>query len=177
MKYHYKDAAGHEVGPISEEELHAFRAGGLLVDETLVKPTDTETWTSYAAKFGPMLPTNASSRAGTRLTRKQWLAIGAVASLVAIFYGGSIVADAVLNRTPPSAVVSPGISASIPQQFSQFEISKTEVVFDNSGALVSGHAQVTLTLKEPFYAKDDFMRRLVEKGDDPNDDRSPFIIG
>ena len=29
MTYYYKDTAGQEVGPVNEDEIHAFRAGGL----------------------------------------------------------------------------------------------------------------------------------------------------
>ena len=87
MTYYYKDTAGHEVGPVSEDEIHTFRAGGLLLDETLVRAADSADWISYVARFGRIPATKSSASAGTKFTLKHWVAIGLVAAAVPLFYG------------------------------------------------------------------------------------------
>jgi len=86
MNYYYRDTAGCEVGPVSEDEMHAFHAGGLLLDETPVRSADSADWISYVARFGRLPAAKSAAPAGTKFTRKHWFAIGLVAAVVPLFY-------------------------------------------------------------------------------------------
>ena len=53
MNYHYLDEQSREIGPVSLENLKAFRAAGVVKDQTLVRPESGGPWAACAAVVGP----------------------------------------------------------------------------------------------------------------------------
>ena len=58
MNYHYLDEQSREIGPVSLENLKAFRAAGVVKDQTLVRPEGGGPWAACAAVVGPSESSN-----------------------------------------------------------------------------------------------------------------------
>jgi hypothetical protein len=52
MSYFYLDEQSREIGPISLENLKAFRASNVIKDQTLVRPESGGPWTAFVAVVG-----------------------------------------------------------------------------------------------------------------------------
>ena len=54
MNYFYLDEQNREIGPVSLENLKAFRLAGAIQDHTLVRPENVTTWSASVTVTGPV---------------------------------------------------------------------------------------------------------------------------
>ena len=86
---------------------------------------------------------------------------------VGVFYIAPVIYDNQANVAPSNQVLVTEIATKMPTGFQRFKVLTTEPKFDKTGEQVSGKAKITLALIAPLYSTDDFARRALEKGDDP----------